>query len=91
MLAGMPTPAARALFADAQKLMDALRALQDRKHALVEQLRYAPTREELTALHERVDSMRGVAAELSRQYANAVDRYVDAVRDSLAVATPVVR
>jgi hypothetical protein len=87
----MPNPAARALFAEAQKLMDALRALQDREHALVEQLRYFLTREELTALHERIDSMRGVAAELSRQYAEAVDRYVDAVRDSLAVAVPVVK
>jgi len=87
----MPTPAARALFAEAQKLVDALRDLQDREHALVEQLRYAPTREELTALHERIDSMRGVAAELSRQYAESVDWYVTAVRDSLGVAIPLVQ
>jgi hypothetical protein len=84
----MPTPAARALFADAQKLTDALRDLQDREHALVERLRYAPTRGELTSLHERIDSMRGVAVDLSRQYAEAVDRYVAAVLDSLNDGKP---
>ena len=43
----MPTPAARALFAEAQKLVETLRDLHDRQNALVEQLRFAPTREEL--------------------------------------------
>jgi hypothetical protein len=79
----MPTPEARSIFADVQKLTDALRDLHQREHVLVEQLRYASTTGDLDALHKKIESVRSVSAELSRQHAATVDRYVAFVKDYL--------
>jgi hypothetical protein len=84
----MPTPASRATFVDAQKLIEALRDLHDRQHALAERLRHARTVDELESLHAQLDSLQGVSAELSLHYAEAIDRYVAQVKQTLSDGTP---
>ena len=55
----MPTPEARAEFTVIQRLGDALRDLQE---LLVERLRYAPTVDDLVAVRDLLESIRGVSA-----------------------------
>jgi hypothetical protein len=84
----MPTAEARAIFAEAQQLVEALIILHDRQHAMVEKLRFASTAEALKTLHAQIGSMQAVSLDLSKQYAEAVDRYVAAVSNSLGDGVP---
>jgi hypothetical protein len=84
----MPTPDAKVFISDAQRLAEALRDLSDRQSVLVEKLRNAATAGALQLLHEQISSMRAVSLELSRQYAEAVDRYVSCVKPSLGDGAP---
>jgi hypothetical protein len=76
----MPTAEARAIFADAERLLAALRDLQTREYSLAGHLRYANDARELEAMENRLVSLRDLAAEIARQYASAIDRYAVAIK-----------
>jgi hypothetical protein len=78
------------MFADAEKLIEALRDLHDRQRALAERMRHAQTVDELDLLHAQLESMQGVSAELSRHYAEAIERYVVEVKRTLSDGAPAV-
>jgi hypothetical protein len=76
----MPTPEARAAFAEATRLAAAFRDIHDRERAMISKLQAAQTAKEIDELDVELRALRPVATDLTAQYAAAVDRYLAALR-----------
>jgi hypothetical protein len=79
----MPTAEARAFFAEADRLLDALKDLHGREHALVARMRLATTRREFCNLHKEIAALQGVWLDLYAKHCEAIASYAAAVEVAL--------
>jgi hypothetical protein len=78
----MPTPEARAAFADAHQLLEQLRAVHTREIGLLNAFNLDTTAPNADSLHREIDLARTEWTDTFREYADAIARYVLAVEKS---------
>jgi hypothetical protein len=78
----MPTPEARAAFADAHQLLEKLRAIHTREIGLLDAFNIDTAAPNADSIHRQIDDVRTEWTDTFRDYADAIARYVLAVENS---------
>jgi hypothetical protein len=79
----MPTPDARSIFAESQRLLEAMRSLHDREHVLMGRLRLATSINEVDTLVAEAAALASVWLDLRAQYSATVERYAASIKTTI--------